>query len=123
MDSEEREIFQFLKTWGVEFVSYREIARRAGGKKKYHLDPEWAKPLLIRMQERGVVESDALGRYRIKPVAGKHKATRWVSPEIAKILQDKGLKVEGATESRDRGILRRIVARLPGLSDCFWNHH
>ena len=44
MDSEEREIFDFLKTWGSDFVSYKEIARRAGGKKKYYENPDWAKP-------------------------------------------------------------------------------
>ena len=98
MDSEEREIFQFLQTWGSEFVSYREIARRAAGKKKFHENPDWAKPLLTRMQERGILTSDALGRYRVKPVASKNKAARWVAPDIAKILQDKGVNVEGAAE-------------------------
>jgi hypothetical protein len=98
MDSDEREIFHFLKTWGLEYVSYREIARRAGGKTKFHKNPEWAKPLLMRMQERGVLESDSLGRYRIKPVSAKNKAARWVSPDIAKILEENGVKVEGTTE-------------------------
>ena len=98
MDSEEREIFQFLKTWGVDFVSYKEIARRAGGKRKFHEDPEWAKPVMARLLERRVLESDAQGRFRLKPVT-KHKATRWVSPDIAKILEDKGLKVEGTTST------------------------
>ena len=35
MDSEEREIFDFLQTWGADFVSYKEIARRAAGRKKF----------------------------------------------------------------------------------------
>jgi hypothetical protein len=95
MDSEEREIFHFLQTWGSDHVSYKEIARRAGGKKKFHENNDWAKPVLNRMQERGLVESDSTGRYRIKPVPQKNKAKRWVSPDIAKILEDKGLKVEG----------------------------
>ena len=99
MDTEEREIFHFLQTWGSEFVSYKEIARRAGGKKKFHENPDWAKPLVMRMQERGVLESDTLGRYRIKPVTSKNKATRWVAPDIAKLLQEKGVKVEGAEET------------------------
>lgn len=99
MDSEEREIFLFLKAWGAEYVGYLEIARRAGGKKKFQTDAEWAEPLLCRMQQRGVLESDALGRYRIKPISAKDKATRWVSPDIAKILGDKGIKIEGVTEA------------------------
>jgi hypothetical protein len=96
MDSDEREIFQFLKSRGEDFVSYREITRRAGGKQKFHKNQDWARPFLARMQERGILEADAQGRYRIKPVKSKSKATRWVSPDIAKILQEKGVKVEGS---------------------------
>jgi hypothetical protein len=103
MDSEEREIFYFLKTWGEEFVSVKEVARRAGGKQKYFKNPEWAKPLLTRMAERGVLESDTLGRFRIKPVRKKSKNTRWISPDIAKILQENGVKVEGASEGGETG--------------------
>ena len=99
MDSEEREIFYFLKTWGEEFVSAREIARRASGKKKFYENPDWVKPLLARMAERGVLESNSQGQYRIKPVAKKSKDKRWVAPDIAKILQENGVQVEGGSET------------------------
>ena len=99
MDSEEREIFHFLKTWGDTFVSVKEVARRASTKKKFHDDPDWAKPLLMRMQERGVVESNTQGQFRIKPVAKKGKDKRWVAPDIAKILQESGVQVEGGVET------------------------
>ncbi len=98
MDGDEREIFQFLKTRGEEYVNAVEIARRAGGKRKFHEDPDWVKPILVRMTERGVLQSDPLGRYRVKPVARKGKDKRWVSPDIAKILQESGAEVEGANE-------------------------
>lgn len=97
MDADEREIYTFLKTWGTEMVSYREIARRAGGKRRFHKDPDWAKPLLVRMVERGILENDSSARYRLKPVATKDKKTRWVAPEIAKLLKAKGVQVESAT--------------------------
>jgi hypothetical protein len=32
MDSDEREIFDCLKTWGADFVNAKEVCRRAGGK-------------------------------------------------------------------------------------------
>jgi hypothetical protein len=99
MDSDEREIYYFLKTWGSEFVGGKEIARRAGGKRKFGENPEWAKPLLMRMVERGIIENDTLGRYRVKPVGKKGKDKRWVSPEIAKILQESGVEVETSVES------------------------
>jgi hypothetical protein len=71
MDSDEREIFDCLKTWGADFVNAKEVCRRAGGKKRYAEDNDWAKPILQRMKERNILESDALGRYRIKPVPKK----------------------------------------------------
>jgi hypothetical protein len=94
MDSSEREIFYYLKTWGKEFVSAKEVCRRAGTKKQYNENNDWAKPILQSMTERGILESDALGRYRLKPTPKKHGAGRWVSPEIEKILKESGVKVE-----------------------------
>jgi hypothetical protein len=97
MDADERDIFDFLKVMGTVFVNAKEICRRAGSKKRYHEDPEWAKPTLLRMAERGIVESDLNGRYRIKPVK-KHDQERWVSPEISKILKEKGIDAGGGED-------------------------
>jgi hypothetical protein len=99
MDSEEREIFYFLKTFGEEFVNGKEIARRASGKKKFYGNPDWAKPVLERMKERGVLESDGQGRYRVKAVGKKSRDKRWVSPDIAKILEESGVQIEGGSET------------------------
>jgi len=90
MDADEREIFQFLKTRASEFTAAMEICRRAGNKKRFHQDPNWAKPILQRMEERAILESDQQGRFRIKPVARKHKK-QWVAPDIAKILEESGI--------------------------------
>lgn len=98
MDADERDIFQFLKTWGEQFTNAREIARRATIKKRFYEDPEWAKPVLKRMEERGIVESDILGRFRIKPVPRKKHGQQWVSPDIAKILKESGVAIESAGE-------------------------
>ncbi|MGA2788390.1 MAG: hypothetical protein ABSF60_12765 [Verrucomicrobiota bacterium] len=94
MDGDERDIFQFLKTRGTDFVAGMEIARRAGNKQRFYQDPDWAKVVLMRMQERGILESDPSGRYRIKPVSRKDKQKRWVAPDIAKILQESGVETE-----------------------------
>ena len=95
MDIDEREIFLFLKTYGTTHVAAREICRRAGGRRKYDEDHEWAKPILARMVERGILETNAEGQYRVKPVK-KKKEGKWVSPDIAKILKESGLDVETA---------------------------
>jgi predicted transcriptional regulator of viral defense system len=94
MDGDEREIYQFLKTWGTEYVGAMEIARRATIKKRFYEEPDRAKQVLMRMAERGILESDSQGRYRIKPLSRKDKNKRWMAPDISKILHDSGVEIE-----------------------------
>jgi hypothetical protein len=94
MDADEREIFHFLKTWGGAYVGAVEVARRAGNKKKFFADPNWAKQVLMRMADRGLLEHDSSGRYRIKPRSRKDKNKRYVAPDITKILQESGVDAE-----------------------------
>ncbi len=96
MDVDEREIFLFLKSYGQDFVALREICRRAGGRRRYHEDHEWARPILQRMVERAILETNSEGQYRVKLVAKKKKDDRWVSPDIAKILQESGVEMESS---------------------------
>jgi len=96
MNTDEREIFNYLQTWGADYVGAMEICRRAATKKRFHDDPDWAKPLLLSMKDRGILESDLQGRYRIKPVSKKKAGKLWVAPDIEKILQDGGQEVDSA---------------------------
>ena len=93
MDADEREIFDFLSTFGEQWVNAKEICRRASTKKRFNEDNNWAKPILQRMKERHAIEGDELGRYRIKPEAKGHKG-RWVSPDIERILRESGVKAD-----------------------------
>ena len=95
MDADERAIFDYLKTWGENYVGAREICRRAANKKRAHEDVDWAKPILVRMTDRGILQSDAQGKYRIKPLPAKKHSHRWVSPELSKILNENGVAIEG----------------------------
>lgn len=97
MDSDERDIFLYLKSWGQEYVGAAEICRRAGTKRRYGTEPEWAYAKLDLMVEKGILERDTRGRYRIKPQAKNKRGGRWVSPEIARILKDKGVNVDSHT--------------------------
>jgi hypothetical protein len=98
MDADEREICLYLKGWPGQFVSFAEIARRAGGKRRYREDPNWPLPILSRMVERGMIESDSTGHYRLKPRSKKEKKQRWVSPQIQKILEKSGKKFDQTYE-------------------------
>jgi hypothetical protein len=89
MDAEEREVYYFLKARRHEFLSAREICRRAGGKRRFQYQPDWAKPALTRMVERGILETDPAGHYRLCPPKEIEKMKRWMSPQIAAILKKK----------------------------------
>ena len=84
MEANEREIYNFLQTWGNDFISAKEVCRRATTKKRFHEDPDWAKQVLLRMTERSILESDAQAKYRIKP--------------LPKVHHEAGVAVEGTAD-------------------------
>lgn len=91
MDSDEKDIFEYLKTFGEQFVAAREICRRAGGRKKYDKSPHWAIPILQSMVDKEILESDSTAHYRIRQEIKKKKEKHWLAPHIKKILEEKGV--------------------------------
>ena len=91
MDAVERQIYHYLKSRRPKSVSARDINRHVGSKRKFHYNPDWATPALLGMVERGILETDAEGFYRLKPIPPKEtKGKRWASPEIAELLKASG---------------------------------
>ena len=101
MDADEREICLYLKGWPGQFVSVAEITRRAGGKRRGRQDPNWALPVLTRLVEQGILESDSTGHYRLIKRTKTEKKKRWVSPHIQKILEKSGKSFEGVIDIKD----------------------
>ncbi|HPC61314.1 MAG TPA: hypothetical protein PKX23_11690 [Verrucomicrobiota bacterium] len=115
MDADERDIFCYLKAWPKLFVSASEIARRAGGKRRYRENPEWALPVLSRMVEKAMLETDSTGHYRINARYDEEKKKRWVSPQIQQILARSGKTFEGVYEIEDtEGVLGKAEADEEG---------
>jgi len=93
MDADQTEICQFLKSWPDQFVSGKEICRRAGGKWRSREDPTWAMPILRRMVESKIIETDCAGRFRLTPQfapGSTSKKQRWISPAVQRILAESG---------------------------------
>ena len=101
MDSEEREIYFYLREQRDRFVPAVAICRQAGGKQKGRIMPDWAKPVLLRMVERGILEMDAANAYRLKPIPETLGAKKWISPQIASILKRSGKSFNGVADNRD----------------------
>jgi hypothetical protein len=96
MDADERDITNYLRSWPGQFVSAREISRRAAGKWRFREDSEWAKPVLARMVESGVLEHDSTGHYRLINKVEKKKPKKWIAPHLRRILEDSGKDFGGA---------------------------
>lgn len=90
MHADEKDILTYLKIWAGQYVSAREIARKAASKKRFQSEPDWAVPVLGRLLEKGLVESDSMAHYRLVKETKKEKPKRWVSPEIQKLLDKTG---------------------------------
>ena len=90
MDADEKDIVTYLKVWTGQYVSAREIARKAASKKRFQAEPDWAVPVLGRLLEKGIVESDSMAHYRLVPDSKKAKPKRWISPQMQKILDQTG---------------------------------
>jgi len=87
MDYDERSIRVFLRSYPGQFVSARVISRRLGGKRRFHDDPLWVMPFLNRLMDKGLVETDDQGHYRLKRVDRLDGSKRtWVSPQVKRIL-------------------------------------
>lgn len=91
MEPEEKEICTYLKSMPGQFISGREIARRAGGKSRFRDGPDWAGPFLAQLVEKRIIESDSTGHYRlIVKEDQKNKKNKWVSPQMQRILEKSG---------------------------------
>ena len=91
MDADERAIYYYLKSRRPQFAPAREINRHVGGRRRFRYAPDWARPALLRMVERGILETDPAGDYRLKPIPRKlTEGKRWAAPQFAEILQASG---------------------------------
>ena len=58
---------------------------------RFHYAPQWAKPVLLRMVEKGILEQDTAGNYHLKPVPKKEtEGKQWASPQLAELFQRRG---------------------------------
>ena len=99
LSADEKDIYDYLKSYSKQYISGREVCRRAGGKRRFQEDPHWAFRILPRMIEKGAVEADSLGHYRLRDDGEETKPNkknkRWVAPHIERILRQSGKKFDG----------------------------
>ena len=70
MSGDETMVLQYLNCFPNLFVAAAEVSKRAGDRRRYKANPDWAKPALQLLTMQGVLEVDASGHYRVK---SRHK--------------------------------------------------
>jgi len=100
MDTDEKEVCAYLKSCPGQFISLREICRRAGGKRRYREDESWAAQAISRLVEKNILEADSTGHYRLR-AAPQKKKKKFLSPQIRKILEEHGGQFEHVFEIED----------------------
>jgi hypothetical protein len=64
------------------------VAPTQTGKRRFREDAQWAYPVLARLLERALIETDGLGHYRIVAASAQaKKRKRWISPHVKRILE------------------------------------
>ena len=89
LSAEEKLILEYLKPLGKAFASAKEVCRRAAGKSQFNTDPVWAKKHLKRLENRGLLETNPLGHYRIRR-ENEDGSKVPLDPRISKILSQSG---------------------------------
>src|SRR4051794_29355749 len=69
MSGDEQMVLQYLNSFPNLFVSAAEVSKRAGDRRQYKANPEWARRPLHLLTLQGVLEMNASGHYRTKPKA------------------------------------------------------
>jgi len=101
MDADEQDICNYLKQWQKQFISGREICRRAGGKRRFRDDPFWANQPLLRLVEKQIIETDPGGHYRLIQKEKNQRPHQWISPELRRILEQGGKTLEELDSTED----------------------
>jgi hypothetical protein len=91
MDADEHDIYRYIKSCPGKFVPIQEICRRVGGRRRFRYARDWARPVVHRMTDRGILESDGSGGYRLKPMPKPVMEGKcWASGSIAELLKKSG---------------------------------
>ena len=80
LSSDEIEVLEYLKAYNGEFVSMGEICRSAGGRHKYKDSPNWARGIMPRLVDEGLIQVNERGHYRHTATAAAAAANQ--APEV-----------------------------------------
>ena len=91
LGSDENCVLQYLNTWPDEFVSEKQIARRADSKDRFMTEPHWTYNALSQLLMMELIETDGTGKYRMKVHRNETGGSKkFMAPHLRQILEKSG---------------------------------
>ena len=89
LGADENSVLQYLENFPDDFMTEMEIARRADGRNHFMKDTHWAHLALSQLMDFGLLESDGIGKYRLKCRRGKSAGMnrKYLAPQVREILE------------------------------------
>jgi len=104
MGTEETVILKYLKTFPHQYVSGKQIARKAWDRKKFDKNPHWALPILTRMVREKLLITDNMGGFRITPEETEdHGAKKHLPKKVEETIKKVREEAHGAELDADHG--------------------
>lgn len=102
---DERQVYLYIRNWAGQFISSREVARRADGKARFEQDRNWVHTPLSNLRDNGYIIANEHGQYKIKkdidPITGalvhpeadaKDKPKKFIAPVLQTMLDEHELR-------------------------------
>ncbi len=104
MNSDDDLVLSYLGKYPKAFISPMEVCKRAADRRRFAAEPNWAKPVLVRLAQQNVLECNVLGHYRIRceeeEEEKKHKRPYEPRPEPAAQAQPVGSEQKVETTAK-----------------------
>ena len=95
MNSEEKQILDFLQPCPNVFFSHREIGKKAGTRRQFDVDPDWARPHLKHLAAKGHLKTNPLGQFCFVPSEERKKKEYKIGGHFKPISAEEARKVLG----------------------------
>jgi len=98
MNSEEKQILDFLQPCPNVFFSHREIGKKAGTRRQFGLDPDWARPHLKHLAAKGHLKTNPLGQFCFVPSEERDKKVYKIGGHVKSISAEEAKKALGTKD-------------------------
>ena len=100
MNHDDDMVLDYLGKFPHVFVSVMEVCKRAADRRRFNSQPDWARAVLSRLAQQGVLEANPTGQYRIKIKEEKEEEKKHRNgprPDPSQVAEPEAVASAGST--------------------------